>query len=433
MYAGFASCDITPAIGTWLNGFIARVTPATGVDIPLAARLLWLEDDQTKCLIVTLDVLGLSTVFADCLTQNLANRLNLPESNIVIACSHTHSGPMSCRLRGIGRADEEYLCNLESRILGAASQAAVSTLPVEVAWGESPLEISVNRRQIDPATGKSVLGRNPDGPTDRSVKVLYLRGEGFSAALFNYACHPYCLGPEHTTISPDFPGHAVAFLEARGYHALFLNGCSGDIAPLRACEGPCAAKSEGEKLAEAVILACKNATVEKSASLQANSVRFQLDHDDLPSIDWLAQEIKKSDNTVRPEDRQDQRVLARVQAAWDEWLADLRTATENGQPLPLIPARVSLVRVGSGAIVALPGELFYEIGERIARHIRATHVCVAAYCHGYIGYVPTRSAYPQGGYEVEESHRFVSLWRVSSNAESTIGKQVNSLCADLSH
>ena len=42
-----------------LNGFIARLTPSTGIDAPLAARALWLEDQQTRCLIVSLDVLGL--------------------------------------------------------------------------------------------------------------------------------------------------------------------------------------------------------------------------------------------------------------------------------------------------------------------------------------------------------------------------------------
>jgi hypothetical protein len=193
-----------------------------------------------------------------------------------------------------------------------------------------------------------------------------------------------------------------------------------------------AAQSEGQKLAEAVIIACQNAKVEKSAQLQASSIRFDLEHDELPPLELIEQEIKKSDNTVRPEDRHDQRVLARVQRAWSEWLTDLRTATSNGKQLPRIPTRVSIVQIGNGVIVALPGEQFYEIGERIARYFKPKLVCVAAFCHGYIGYVPTRGAYPQGGYEVDESHRFVSLWRVSPDAEEIVTKNVDLLRAYLS-
>ena len=48
MHAGFATADITPPVGATLNGFIARLTPSTGIDAPLAARALWLEDRQTR-------------------------------------------------------------------------------------------------------------------------------------------------------------------------------------------------------------------------------------------------------------------------------------------------------------------------------------------------------------------------------------------------
>ena len=432
MHAGFGARDITPKIGSWLNGFIARLTPGTAIDIQLTARALWLEDERTTCLIISLDILGLSTSFADQLTQTLASRLNLPESHIVISCTHNHSGPMTCRLRGIGPADEEYLRLLESQVYEVASAAAESKRPVEVSWGESPLEISLNRRQIDPLSGKSVLGFNPNGPTDRGVRVLHLRSDNVSTVLFTYACHPYCLGPEHSLISPDFPGHAVAMLEARGHQALFLNGCCGDLAPRRSCEGPDAARSEGEIIADAVLNACQNAKVDESPQLEADSIRFFLAQDDLPPFEVLESELKQSDSTVRPEDREDQRVLARIRAAWDEWLKDLRQVSEHGRRLPSVPTRVSLMRIGQGAIVALPGEPFYEIGQRIAAHIGANPVCVAAYCHGYIGYVPTREAYAQGGYEVDESHRYVSLWRIHPDTEEILTKHVDLLSASLS-
>ena len=83
----------------------------------------------------------------------------------------------------------------------------------------------------------------------------------------------------------------------------------------------------------------------------------------------------------------------------------------QAKALPPQPARISLVRIGGGAIVALPGEVFFGIGQRMAARFNAEPIFVAAYCHGYIGYVPDREAFAYGGYEVEESHRYVNLWR----------------------
>jgi hypothetical protein len=39
MRAGFSAVDVTPAIGGTLNGFIARLSPGMGVDLPLYAPI----------------------------------------------------------------------------------------------------------------------------------------------------------------------------------------------------------------------------------------------------------------------------------------------------------------------------------------------------------------------------------------------------------
>ena len=81
----------------------------------------------------------------------------------------------------------------------------------------------------------------------------------------------------------------------------------------------------------------------------------------------------------------------------------------------------------AAAIAALPGEVFFQIGQRIAARIDADPVWAAAYCHGYIGYVPARDSFAQGGYEVEESHRYVGLWRVSPSTEDLLQEQIDLL------
>jgi hypothetical protein len=231
--AGFALADnITPLVGAVLGGFVARLFPSTGVDAPLlTARVLWLEDGATQGLWVGLDVLALTPATADRFTGLLAARLDLPEDRITIAASHTHSGPMTVPMRGIGPADDRYLAILADRVVEAATHAQEGRHPVRVGWGVAPVAPGVNRCQRIPG-GRVVIGRNADGPADDAVRVLRLDGGDRPILLVEHACHPYCLRPESTLVSPDFWGHAAAALAERGHDAVYLNGCDGNIAPV---------------------------------------------------------------------------------------------------------------------------------------------------------------------------------------------------------
>jgi hypothetical protein len=219
----------------------------------------------------------------------------------------------------------------------------------------------------------------------------------------------------------------VAILAEHGYRSMYLNGCAGDIAPRRAFEGPETARGEGRRLAEAVLNACKNSQRDDDSQLSIESARFLLPYDAMPSIETLAAEIDESDRTVRPEERGNEAIRARVQVAWDQWLSDLKQVSRAGHGLPAQPTRISLLRIGGGAIIALPSEVFCGTGQRLAARFNAAPTIVAAYCHAFIGYLPDREAFAFGGYEVDESHRYISLWRATADAEDILQEQVAAL------
>jgi hypothetical protein len=52
------------------------------------------------------------------------------------------------------------------------------------------------------------------------------------------------------------------------------------------------------------------------------------------------------------------------------------------------------------AIVALPGEIFVELGLAIKKASPFKYTFIAELANGSIGYIPNRSAYPEGNYEV---------------------------------
>ena len=65
-----------------------------------------------------------------------------------------------------------------------------------------------------------------------------------------------------------------------------------------------------------------------------------------------------------------------------------------------IAAEIQVIRIGDLALVALPGELFVELGLAIRQQSPARHTFVIGYANEFIGYLPTSEAWEQGGYEV---------------------------------
>ncbi|MBO3803135.1 MAG: hypothetical protein JTT11_04570 [Candidatus Brockarchaeota archaeon] len=57
-------------------------------------------------------------------------------------------------------------------------------------------------------------------------------------------------------------------------------------------------------------------------------------------------------------------------------------------------------KIGDAAVLGLPGEVFLELGKEIRRNSPFKHTFVAELCNqDWIGYVLTKQAYAEGGYE----------------------------------
>ena len=60
------------------------------------------------------------------------------------------------------------------------------------------------------------------------------------------------------------------------------------------------------------------------------------------------------------------------------------------------------LRIGTAAFVAVPAEVFVEIGLQIKARA-PQRLFIIGIANGYIGYLPTRAAHELGGYEVVSS------------------------------
>lgn len=364
LYAGVSKSVITPNRSCELAGFAARVQPCLGVLEDVYVRALVLAEGQSTYALVVCDLLGFEPAFDRHLRWRLRAEADL--EGVILSCTHTHSAPASMPLIGCGQVDEVWRGELLEKVVETVLQAKANCQPVEFFWGKGTTTIAMNRRRW---TGERtlLLGLVDElalqaGPVDRDLILLQWRSlEGQPiATLVHCACHPVSLGHENRYISQDFPGFTLSALREKGLlgEILFLQGCCGDLNPAIYQRG------EGE---------CRRIGVQ------------------------LAEDCLKVVEQFQPSKTSPIRFMER----------DLELSYRN-PPVEAEPVRVnsSALLLGEVALVTLPGEPFCELGMEIKKASPVECTLVAGYANGNAGYLPTRSEYPRGGYEVEEAYKY---------------------------
>ncbi|HUI25910.1 MAG TPA: neutral/alkaline non-lysosomal ceramidase N-terminal domain-containing protein, partial [Candidatus Kryptonia bacterium] len=117
--AGFASCDITPPFGLPLGGYGARVAGADATLDPLCCRAVVLDDGRSTIAIVVLDLVHVFGEWVARVRSRLASDLGIAAERVLIAATHTHSGPGTFRST-TARDDRiaAYECELIDRVVG---------------------------------------------------------------------------------------------------------------------------------------------------------------------------------------------------------------------------------------------------------------------------------------------------------------------------
>ena len=95
-FVGTAEIEITSDKDLPLAGSLdPRARRAEGVHDPLYVRTIVLESAGVKLAYVIFDLIGLSSKMMNPYIRKAALATGIPEDNIIWACSHTHSGPVS--------------------------------------------------------------------------------------------------------------------------------------------------------------------------------------------------------------------------------------------------------------------------------------------------------------------------------------------------
>ncbi|MCX7597599.1 MAG: hypothetical protein N2512_01840, partial [Armatimonadetes bacterium] len=284
--AGAASRIITPPVGVDMCGFAARSGPSVGVHDDLQAKALFLATQDGCLLLITADLIGLSHAQVQTIGQRIFEVTGVPPEAVMVACSHTHSGPATPAITVIGDVDEEYIRGVENKLVEVAVEAWARARPAMLGWRREEVCIHVNRRQV--TDHGVVIGQRPGGLTLPWVDVLAVDdADGRPVARwFSHACHAVVLGHENRLISADWPGYAQRTIEAAepGCTALFAQGCCGDLNP--SPRGSFAiAERHGKAVAGAVIKAAALCGQSAEPALGFSTELLHLPLQDPPPVD----------------------------------------------------------------------------------------------------------------------------------------------------
>jgi hypothetical protein len=393
---GLASADITPDTPIPMAGYGARVRPFTRVEQPIHAKALLLEDSRAhRALLITTDLVGLSADLADPVCQRIIDTTHLTRDQILLSCSHNHSGPLTAlAIRpsvGISPDDARnvlaYTKRLQDQLVDLATRATSATLqPATLSYATGIVNFPVNRRQFTP--NGIILGVNPRGPVDRTVPVLRVESPDDHkplAVVFGCACHNTSLTGGNYLLCGDYAGFAQSEIEQQlpGVQAMFMIGCGGDANPYPRDHLE-DAKAHGHELATEVLrVFSKVKPTPLPSPLTTTFARV-----DLPLRSVTRDELESIVQTKKP--------AALVPSA-----TRMLEMLDHHEPLPTAHAApIGVWQFGKElTLVALSGEAVVDYALLLEKSIGPLNLWPAGYCNDVFGYLPSRRMLDEGGYE----------------------------------
>ena len=460
----FAACGAEP-----LEAAVARVDitnpHATRVNDPSYAKVLALRQGKHSAVLVTVDAVAIGGIgaipgtFMEALRGELGSNPGIHADNLVVNASHCH---------GSVRSDSDTL------VIEAVRQAWRKLAPVKVGVGSTTEKrISENRRvtlkdgsQVDMRRAYAFAWDSEiasTGPIDPQVGLLRIdRMDGRPlAVVYNFACHPIMNPPSKGT-SADFPAYTSKVIETSLGHdalAFFVQGCGGDINPVRykevrvppdaeplglilgatvldavrrietTAEAPLAVRTQRLAVPRAADFPRRIEAIEAERtrlveSLKSTNINFktflplliqqrlapefpsayaqgylhdkEIGRDDLERLDTESrQQVESYLLNIQIMER-----LTRLNTN----LALLKMHQKKAQAAAMEAIDVELcgLRIGDFKLVTFPGELTVQIGLNIKRAAEDAGAFVAGYTNGYIYYLPTVEQRKNTGYAQED-------------------------------
>jgi neutral ceramidase len=390
--AGAASVDITPPPGLHISGGLSPVV-SLGTRDPLLAKALVLDDGTTRAALVALDIIAIERPEALRTRELVAARTGIAAENVLISCTHTHQGPTTFHYAACDWPIA-YMEALPRRIADTVVAAARATESVEWGFAIARENTVGHYRRVRLTDGRvrntwqlppnaEIAG--PLGETDPDLAILAFRTTaGPQSMVLNYACHATCRGDGRW--SANYPGalaaHVGQALGLASEHVLYTAGAAANTNP----------------------------RIEDAGEFGATLARVVPPV--WPTIDWRdsGRIVVRERLLSLPHRQVDRFPFAHVEEVWDnrgsplgfalslKYYADEYVKLLRRGPVPE-ETELQVLALDDVAFVAIPGELFIELGREIKRNSPFRRTVIVTLANDWVGYIPHRAAFEEGGYE----------------------------------
>jgi neutral ceramidase len=415
MRAGFAKAVITPPAGVRMSGYRLRRAPAAGTHDDLQVRCALLDDGRLPFALISLDLIGLEHGHAAAIKAGIAEVCGLQPEQVLLACSHTHSGPDTLNLHSSAEELERYCRELYRRAADCVARAMerLETTTVSLARCDVP-GLAFNRRLLlRDGSVRLNLERIEEsriaerGPTDPGASMLlFAREKQIRGALTNFTLHATVLDQENLLFTRDWPGYLVdALQEALPGEpvVLFFNGAFGNINQIEKPGIWISTYEEAERIGTTIAGKLTGA-VDSRISVREPTVHSQHARLKIPRRRGRSrQEIEEEIEEVRSRladigaGNGEQRSILEKELIFLEEEVQLSRGPDHET------VEIQRLTLGEVEIIGVPGEIFVEYGLELKRTSPLPYCLIFGNANGSTGYIPLPESFAEGAYETRLS------------------------------
>jgi len=451
--AGAGKRLITPPVGGPLVGIPERdlANGSSAVHDQLYARALVLDNGLVTFALVSVDLFAVSHALTAEIARRVNARTGIPEDNVILVASHTHSGPSISKTIVGGEPDGDWLALFISETANVVKDAFESMRPARIGVNVGQCPIVMNRRFGLPDNKTRVDSQeSPPRPvtaeesTDSDLGVVRVSDLGGKtiAVVANYACRPSTVGKDGAfLISADFPGVFASLIESAypGAVALFTNGAAADIVHRQHIQsGGQTSAGYRDTMLVAELLADETLRLISKVrsrrrvplSVARKKISMPLDVKKVP-----AGRAKETKNTFQAVSKFEKQVLAGENPdqfldrsstrfiAESRWAPAMAEIVRRGKCPRQVETSLWAASIGNLVLVTAPGEMYCSSGKEVKKRSAFKHTFVLGYAGGYLGFLAPRDVCEQGGWDVEEAFIYLpdpALPLVPGTVEDTL-------------
>jgi len=421
MYSSFTRLKITPPPGLPLAGNAREDSAARGVHDDLYANIAYVESGGKRVLFVGLDLIGVLGEDCGAVKNGIHTATGLTEDEVVIFATHTHSGPDVVGVFGSFLTAEDikncegYRRGLVEKIVNAVPDLLKNKKTSRMGFTRERIEnCSFNRRirlkngatkmvfeEYEPADIECLLG--PNGWPWMSVFAFDDGNGRICGVILQFTSHPAIVCGTDWLYSRDYIDALTNGIKRRygeDVTVVFANGAQGNLVAADPYKpfitGFEEAERVGDILADGAIRALTrlinddafNDSIPIKTAISSVTLPIrQITEKDIAYANELTERAKHTGVQLHGLD-------PRVEAESIMEMADYPFTEET--------AAIQAIVLGEARIATFPGEVFFEYAQQVLAGYEETGLVVGL-ANGYIGYIPTRAAFGEGGYEIKTS------------------------------